>query len=294
MSIGSTLPLVGPVTRDVPIGLKKSRHRRESLVYTESVMQEVATFAFAGGTAAVFSTRSPQKSTPNEDVAALLPLGLASGVLAVADGLGGHAGGERAARLAVESIEEALASSIGTNGDLVRPAILDGIEAANHAVQDLGTGAATTLALAEIQGPVVRTYHVGDSVILLTGQRGKLKMQTIAHSPIGYAVEAGLMDEADAIHHEERHVISNVIGSSEMRIEIGPAVRMAARDTLVLASDGLVDNLLPNEIVDAVRTGPLDEALGKLVAAAQSRMENAQAGLPSKPDDLTVIAFRRV
>jgi serine/threonine protein phosphatase PrpC len=214
------------------------------------------------------------------------------GVLAVADGLGGHAGGERASRLTLETIQEALAGGGEANGDPLRPAILDGIEAANHAVQELGNGAATTLALTEIQDRTIRTYHVGDSAILLTGQRGKLKLQTIAHSPIGYAVEAGLIEEADAIHHEERHMISNVIGSNAMRIEIGPAVRMAPRDTLLLASDGLLDNLLPDEIVEMVRTGPLEESLGKLVATALKRMNTERGSAPSKPDDLTVIAYR--
>jgi serine/threonine protein phosphatase PrpC len=176
--------------------------------------------------------------------------------------------------------------------DPLRPAILDGIEAANEKVRGLGTGAATTLVLVEIRDRVVRSYHVGDSAILLVGQRGKLKFQTIAHSPIGYAVEAGLIDEKDAIHHEERHMISNVIGSPEMRIEIGPTIEMAARDTLVLASDGLLDNLLPAEIVELVRTGPLDKAVDDLVAVATERMNAPDRATPSKPDDLTVIAFR--
>jgi serine/threonine protein phosphatase PrpC len=274
---------------------EKSRPRLEvpeCLIYAESLMAEVAAFEFAGGVAAVFSTRSPQKSTPNEDAAALLAAGPASGVLAVADGLGGHAGGERASRLALETIEETLARGGEVNGDHLRPAILDGIEAANHAVQEMGTGSATTLALAEIQGRTVRTYHVGDSVILLTGQRGKLKLQTIAHSPIGYAVEAGLIEEAVAIHHDDRHMISNVIGSNQMRIEIGPAVRMAPRDTLVLASDGLLDNLLPDEIVEMIRSGPLEDSVAKLVAAALKRMHTDGGTAPSKPDDLTVIAYR--
>jgi serine/threonine protein phosphatase PrpC len=264
----------------------------ESLIYAESLMAEVASFAFAGGVAAVFSTRSPTKSTPNEDAAALMAMGPSSGVMAVADGLGGHAGGERASRLALDIIDETLGRDVDVHGDHLRPVILDGIEAANHAIQEMGTGAATTLALAEIQGRTVRTYHVGDSVILLAGQRGKLKLQTIAHSPIGYAVEAGLIEEADAIHHEERHMISNVIGSSAMRIEIGPAVRMAPRDTLLLASDGLVDNLLPSEIVAMIRTGPLEESVGKLVATALMRMNTESDSAPSKPDDLTVIAYR--
>ncbi|MCI0332732.1 MAG: serine/threonine-protein phosphatase [Planctomycetes bacterium] len=260
-------------------------------------MAEVAAFEFAGGTAAVFTNRSPQKETPNEDVAALWPAGPGRGVLAVADGLGGHAGGERASRLAIENIQRSLQQVLTPADeppvpDQLRGAILSGIESANQAVRELGTGAATTLALVEIQDRTIRPYHVGDSVILLTGQRGKLKLQTISHSPIGYAVEAGLMEEEDAIHHEARHVISNVIGSEQMRIEIGPPLEMAPRDTLVLASDGLLDNLLPSEIVEFVRSGPLDQAVGAMVAEARRRMANQDGSAPCKPDDLTVIAYR--
>jgi PPM family protein phosphatase len=214
-------------------------------------------------------------------------------VLAVADGLGGHAVGERAAHEAMEMLRQALDEATESPpDDQLRPAILNGIEAANAAVMALGGGAATTLALVEIQDRTVRTYHVGDSTILLTGQRGRLKLQTIAHSPIGYAVESGLIDEQTAIHHEARHVISNVIGSDQMRIEIGPTIEMAARDTLVLASDGLLDNLLPQEIVDRVRSGPLDAAVESVVQLARRRMNNEANAMPSKPDDLTVIAFR--
>jgi serine/threonine protein phosphatase PrpC len=229
----------------------------------------------------------------------VLPVSPNHGVLAVADGLGGHAGGERASRLTVDTIQqtihEAVMLAADPDAEPLRPAILDGIEAANAAVRALGTGAATTLSLVEIHGRLVRAYHVGDSAILLAGQRGKLKYQTIAHSPIGYAVEAGLMAEEDAIHHDQRHMISNVIGSEQMHVEMGPAIRMAARDTLVLASDGLLDNLLPSEIVELVRTGRLERAVGQLAAVALERMNGTPgtAGTtPSKPDDLTIIAFR--
>jgi serine/threonine protein phosphatase PrpC len=263
----------------------------------EAQMTDVAAFDFLGGSVAIFTTRSPHKETANEDVAALWPMGPTSGVLAVADGLGGHVGGERASRLAAEAVQKSLqeaAPSPATDGQPVelRTAILNGIEAANQSVRELGTGAATTMALVEIQDRTIRPYHVGDSAILVTGQRGKLKLQTIPHSPVGYAVEAGLMNEEDAIHHAERHVISNVIGSEQMRIEIGPPIEMAARDTLLLASDGLFDNLLPDEIVEAVRSGPLERAVGELVETAQQRMANQNGTAPSKPDDLTVIAFR--
>lgn len=263
----------------------------------EAQMNEVAAFEFLGGAAAVFSARSPQKETPNEDAAAFWPVGPTSGVLAVADGLGGHAGGERASRLAIETIQKSLQEAAPHQPDTgepvdLRAAILNGIEAANQAVRDLGTGAATTLALVEIRDRTIRTYHVGDSAILMTGQRGKVKLQTIPHSPIGYAVEAGLMEEEEAIHHEARHVISNVIGSDQMRIEIGPPTEMAARDTLLIASDGLFDNLLPDEIVETIRSGPLEAAVKTLATTAGARMITPSETAPSKPDDLTVVAFR--
>jgi serine/threonine protein phosphatase PrpC len=298
MSTAEALPLSAPLPTLAPVGVPRSRNRRHlGAVLAEAQMVEVASFEFAGGTAAVFTNRSPVKETPNEDVAALWPTSDGRGVLAVADGLGGHAGGERASRLAIEKIQTSLQDALKPAeeppaADQLRGAILNGIESANQAVRELGTGAATTLALVEIQDRTIRPYHVGDSVILLTGQRGKLKMQTISHSPIGYAIEAGLIEEEDAIHHEARHVISNVIGSEQMRIEMGPPIEMAARDTLVLASDGLLDNLLPTEIVEYVRSGPLDQAVSEMVTEAQRRMATQDGNAPCKPDDLTVIAYR--
>lgn len=266
----------------------------QSFAVAVDEMDQPSAFTVAGGTAGVFTHRSPTKSTPNEDVAAIVPLGEEQGVLIVADGLGGHAHGERASQLAVETLVEAIeaADLSDAESDGLRPAILNGIEAANLAVMELGNGSAATLAIAEIDGGVVRTYHVGDSAILLTGGRGRLKFQTIAHSPVGYAVEAGLMNESDAMHHEDRHVISNVIGASDMRIEIGPPLKMAPRDTLLLASDGLFDNLLADEIVRLARTGPVAQAVGRLAGTALERMTTETGDAPSKPDDLTIIAFR--
>lgn len=245
----------------------------------------------AHGTASVFTTRCPGKETVNEDAAALLPFGEDAAVLVVADGLGGHMAGERASKLTIEKIRDALKDH-ATDGVELRDAILNGIENANQAVTELSGDAATTLAAVEIQGRSIRPYHVGDSVILLVGNRGKIKLQTISHSPVAYAVEAGLLDEREAMHHEERHLISNIIGSPSMRIEIGPALEMAPRDTLLLASDGLADNLHVEEIVDRVRKGPLQTAVTNVAEDTLQRMHQPTLEHPSKADDLTLIAFR--
>ena len=254
-------------------------------------MAEPALFALAGGKAAVFSAACPEGAGANEDAAALIPLDAGSAVLAVADGLGGNPLGDHAASLAVRSLVEALAPA-ERERSLLRNAILNGIERANEAVAALGGGAATTLTVAEIQEDVVRPYHVGDSVILLVGQRGRIKFQSIAHSPVGFAEEAGLLREREAMAHEERHLVSNVLGSARMRIEIGPALHLARRDTLLLASDGLADNLWRREIAERVRRGTLAESAHRLAADAQRRMLAPLAGEPSKPDDLTFVLFR--
>jgi serine/threonine protein phosphatase PrpC len=175
----------------------------------------------------------------------------------------------------------------------LRDAILDGIEKANRQILNKSSGAATTLAAIEIQSNSIRPYHVGDSMIMLCGQRGKVKLQSIAHSPVGYAVESGLLDENEAIHHEERHLISNVVGSSDMSIEIGTLRKLAPRDTLIVASDGLFDNLYLTEIIDIIRTGKLTTSANSLIELTLERMQHPKADSPCHPDDLTFILFRR-
>ena len=77
-----------------------------------------------------------------------------------------------------------------------------------------------------------------------------------------------------------------------MRIEVGSQQPIAPRDTLLLASDGLSDNLRTEEIVALLRTGPLDTACERLAELARARMHTPGEGEPSKPDDLTFVAFR--
>ncbi len=247
---------------------------------------------FGNGSAGVFSTRCPGKESDNEDVAALIPFDAHRAVLAIADGMGGMPGGALAASLAVQALHESIETARASDGSL-RDAILNGFEAANQSVTSIGTGAATTLTVVGIQDDTLRPYHAGDSLILLVGQRGKIKLQTVSHSPIGYAVESGLLDQRDAMHHEDRHIVSNMVGSTEMRIEIGPILNMSPRDTLVIASDGLFDNLHTNEIVDIARKGPLQRVVDTLASTSRRRMLEPKEGQPSKPDDLTFLAWRR-
>jgi serine/threonine protein phosphatase PrpC len=247
---------------------------------------------FLEGQAAVFSHGSPGKDSPNEDAAALIQCGEGSGVLVVCDGAGGLPGGEQAARIAIEELVAKVQEG-EDEGRTLRDMVLNGIESANRILLSLGQGAGTTIAVVEVQGTRVRTYHVGDSMILVTGQRGRIKQKTIAHSPIGFAVESGLLEETEALHHEDRHIVSNLVGTSEMSIEVGPSLDLAPYDTVLVASDGLYDNLLLEDVVDSIRKGSLGKAGQLLADRCLGRMQTPVEGHPSKPDDCTFILYRR-
>ncbi len=260
--------------------------------YLDANMETAETHEWSAGTLCAFSRRCPGHDH-NEDAAAVFDCGDGRAVFAVADGAGGMPGGEQASRVAVKKLGSALKKAL-ENGGTLRTGVLDGFDAANKGVLELGIGAATTLSVVEIDNGELRTYHAGDSMTLVTGLRGKCKLLTVPHSPVGYAVEAGIINEKEAMTHEDRHIVSNLVGTNEMRLEIGPTLKLDPYDTLVLGSDGLFDNLHIDEIINTARRGELSQAVSALVEATSKRMaasvENENAG---KLDDLSFIVFRR-
>ncbi len=260
-------------------------------LFLEADMSQGEEFPFAGGRAVVFTTRSPARETANEDAAALIGFGEHAGVLVVADGVGGSAAGSTASRIAVQSMDETVQAG-SCDASTLRASMLNGIELANQRILETGTGAATTIAVILVEEGRIRSCHVGDSDILVVGGLGRIKHRTLAHGPVGYAVEAGLIDEGEAMHHEQRNEVSNVVGAADMRIEIGPSLELAPRDTVILASDGLYDNLFEDEIVERIRKGSLSAAAKTLAATCLRRMQLPRKGEPHKPDDLTFLLFR--
>lgn len=246
------------------------------------------------GIVGLFSEISPGDASNNEDSAIVAHVSATQSVIAVADGVGGSRSGHDASQLALKIIGKRLAKCTEDLPiDDLRPVILNGIEEANQAVLDLGVGACCTLALAELNGSSIRPYHVGDSSILVCSNRGTVRLQTIDHSPTGYGVEGGFLDAKESLFHEERHLVSNVLGQDQMRIEVGSQQELSARDTVVVASDGLFDNLHTDEVIEHVRSGPLDESLSNLVSICRKRMTDPAKDAPSKPDDLTILIYRQ-
>lgn len=262
-----------------------------ALLYLGKPEAEASDHDLFQGLVCMRSFRSPDKETPNEDSAAIIPMGSKALVLAVADGVGGTPAGRDASNEAVKTLTKVLAKADPSPENL-RATVIDAVEAANRGVLELSRGAATTLVVGVIMGGQVRSYHVGDSELFSVGQRGRMKLRITPHSPTGFAVEAGLMDEDEAVRHDQRHILFNVIGAPDMRIEIGAPTKLDRFDTVLLASDGLLDNLYVDEIVDIIRAGPLSAAADQLVNQARKRMATDGNRNPSKPDDLTLVLFR--
>ena len=261
-----------------------------SQFFLDQDMTEPTSLTVGGGQLVVFVSRNPESERATEDAVLVIPRTADHAVVALADGFGGHPAGDQAAKLALEALETCVRTQADED---LRGAILTGFEIANEWVRGLGVGAATTMVVTEIKAGLVRAFNVGDSAAALLGQRGKVQLRTVPHSPVGYAIESGLLNEKEAMNHEERHVVSNMVGSADMRIEMGARRTIAQHDTLLMASDGLFDNMVFDDIVERVRKGPMIKAVAGMASLCVRRMRNPTETLPSKPDDLSIVTFRR-
>jgi len=241
------------------------------------------------GEAIAYTRRAPYKdeAMPNQDHMAVVEIDPENFLLVVADGVGGGPDGAYASSTVVARL--ASLRDDPPQPDAVIAGVIAALEAAHEEIRSKGTGAASTVAIAYLTRDAARSAHAGDSIVLLCGQRGKHKMETIAHSPVGYALEAGVLSEDEAFEHEDRHLVSNIIGGQDMHITLGGAFEIALRDTLLVASDGLTDNLRQGEIIDTIRRGRLLKAGEVLAADCAERMQTEEG----KPDDMTFILFRR-
>lgn len=244
------------------------------------------------GQCASYSAPAPYKLATedgiNEDSLLVKPIDGQRLLLSVADGAGGHPLGHEASQLLMQCLATAV-SKPKPQVDSLREPILQALDSCNRTLLERARGSLTTAAIVEVSDQSIRPYHVGDSTILVVGQRGRVKYQSISHSTVGYGIEAGLM-EADAAHqHEERHWVLNFVGTAEMRIELGAQLTLARFDTLMICSDAVTDNLAIDEVCELIRKGSLSDAMSKLITRCEVAMNSSEG----RPDDLSVILYRR-
>lgn len=255
---------------------------------------DVVVVSMAGFEVAVASVRGPGKDE-NEDGALVVDLGEGGLALAVADGMGGMSHGALAAKLTLGALERALTGR--APGSSRRAAIVEGIERAHADVLGKCNGGGATLVAAVLTGAEAQIVHSGDAEALVVGGGGKLRHRTVPHSPVGYAQAAGLLTEAEAMIHPERHVVSSGVGVEGIEIQVGPKVVTRVRDTVLLASDGLFDNVVEDELLEIAPRGRPEHAAERLIELARERMmaslDSADPLGLGKPDDLTLVIARR-
>lgn len=260
----------------------------ELLIYQKD---DCVSFDLCGAEGICSTTKAIDKDGPNEDALLVKQLNDNSAVIAIADGLGGHISGEKAAKLQITLLNDAL-NSVGTSnagvGTEVRNAILNAIEKCNDRLLSEKLNSATTIIVVEIHKNRLRTYHVGDSTAMLTGQRGLMKAKTLPHSYVSLGIESGLLDPTEEINHKDRHYITNYVGKRDMRVEVGTEFQCDKFDTLLVCSDGLTDNLSTLSIVELIQSGPIDDCLRNLHSACSDAMHRDKGRF----DDLTIVLLR--
>jgi protein phosphatase len=203
-------------------------------------------------------------------------------VFVVADGMGGHRGGEIASRIAVRTILAFYTAE--SSPDRARALVRAFHEANETIIQEavadstlFGMGTTCT-ALALHLG---RAYfaHVGDSRCYLL-RNGKIRQVTSDHSIVGEMVRSGIITDEDARTHPKRNVITRSLGAQpDVAAETPDSVELQIGDTFLLCSDGLTAYLSDGDLAAALSANGPEEACKKLV-----RIANEQGGR----DNITV------
>ena len=227
-----------------------------------------------GGVIAALATDVGRVRAHNEDAGLIT-----SDLVAVADGMGGHAAGEVASSLAVEALREVGESAGSDEAGGLRPKdVLDAVQAANRAIlQSVArnpeqTGMATTLAgLARVTvggSPHWAVFNIGDSRVYRLADN-RMSLVTRDHSEVRELMDAGLIDATEAARHPMRNVITRSLGSDHAPSPDVWVLPPTPGERFVVCSDGLSNELDDREIMLVARKyGYPQIAADQLVGAA--------------------------
>lgn len=216
--------------------------------------------------------------TSNED-----SFGVFDGVYVVADGLGGHAAGEVASRMVVAAVEELSRRGAGDTSSLIAAvqeanACVHRAAGENPAYEGMGS-TATVLRIDEGAG-MAYYAHVGDSRLYLLRSR-ILRQVSRDHSYVEELVAQGKISEDEAQHHPRKNLLMRAVGvDSELAVD-GDSFPLAAGDRFLLATDGLTNMVVDEE---------LREILGGDIADAAERMVRRAVAAGGR-DNITAIAL---
>jgi protein phosphatase len=204
-------------------------------------------------------------------------------IIVIADGMGGHQGGNVASSLAVEEIKE-----YNFNHDSLNDSIKECIESVNQRIYQEGLakeeyyGMGTTLTMGIIKDRILIIGHIGDSRAYLF-RNGNLKQLTADHSYVGELLRNNLISQEEADNHPKKNLLLKALGVKEEIEADLVELELEADDLILLCSDGLT-NMLSNDELAKILAEDLD--LQKKTDK-MALMANEQGGY----DNITVLIY---
>ena len=182
------------------------------------------------------------------------------GLFIIADGMGGHNGGEVASKLAVQTTDSFIRERIDTlrTDDEVCHLLSEAIKVANGRIFEAGEqdvslrGMGATLSIVLCCGKKAHISHIGDSRIYLIRNR-KILQLTKDHSIVAELIREGRLSPEKAKTHHLRNMLSQVVGVSYQLTPDNFSIDMESGDYLLLCSDGLTNMVREDEILSIVQ-----------------------------------------
>ena len=227
-----------------------------------------------------------RKDKPNEDRLLAIQGTLANdtcpqpfGLFVIADGIGGHANGQEASRLAIQHIRDvvipALLSDVKINEEQSAELLLDAIQEANNSLcqynQMYKSDIGTTVTAALVVGKTISIANVGDSRTYSYTSVGGLKKLTRDHSLVARLVENGAISADDVYTHPRRNEIYRSLGhktSLDVDMFTHP---LTAETTLLLCSDGLWE-MVRDPVIQEILSAELPDATKASEALVQAAL----------------------
>ncbi len=199
------------------------------------------------------------------------PFSRAGALVVVADGLGGHAAGDVASRIALRSVLHEYYRSPGPPADALKRAFIAASQAiAEHAAANPScAGMATTCSAVAIVDDRAYIAHIGDSRIYLLRQR-ELRQLTEDDSLVNEMLRDGLITAKEANRHPDKNVLLRALGSPHHVPAVSAAgLLLKQDDILLLCTDGITNQIDDRTIAaEIVLLEPID-ACEKLIALAR-------------------------
>lgn len=192
----------------------------------------------------------------------------------IADGMGGHNGGEIASKIAATSVRDFVYEkyiNYNDKQDLLREAVVMANAAVfkEQAGADELKGMGTTITCCIIKDSELFYGHVGDSRAYIISGNGIRKI-TIDHSYVQELVKNGTITEEEAKNHPQRNLITRAVGTEEFVVVDTGTITLSLDDILLICSDGLTIYVSDEEICEIIlnRKG---EAAEELIELAKER-----------------------